>query len=209
MLIWACLTRHQSSVRGGALLCVCSSLSAGGGGGVPPVLLLGWWTESLGARPSFSFLNMFQWKDMVIWWENPRAPFSAFQRAYPDFFVWCWPFNNPCNLVLSTVSSLIPFNDKPVLPSAGRRETAESLLLFLSEVFPVFNKVTHVGCRKSEKCESMETKLKIVDNFKVVEITTQRHSSSCNVVLYSWDCVNVCVCILCKPHCSMDISLCR
>lgn len=90
------------------------------------------------------------------------------------------------------MSSLIPFNVKPVLPSAGRRETAESLLLFLSEVFPVFNKVMHVGCRKSEKCESMETRLKIVDNVKVVEITTQQHISFCNI-LYSWDCVNLCV----------------
>lgn len=145
---------------------------------------------------------------MVIWWENPRAPFSAFLRAYPDFLL-VLAFNNPCNLVLSTVSSLIPFNVKPVLPSAGRRETAESLLLFLSEVFPVFNKVMHVGCRKSEKCESMETRLKIVGNVKVVEITTQRHISFCHVVLHSWDCVNMCVCVLCKHHCSMNISLCH
>lgn len=158
--------------------------------GCPPVLL-GLWTESLGARPSFFLLNVSQWKDVVIWWENPRAPFSAFLRAYPDFLL-VLAFNNPCNLVLSTVSSLIPFNVKPVLPSAGRRETAESLLLFLSEVFPVFNKVMHVGCRKSEKCESMETRLKIVDNVKVVEITTQQHISFCNI-LYSWDCVNLCV----------------
>ena len=91
------------------------------------------------------------------------------------------------------MSSLIPFNDKLVLPSAGRRETAESLLLFLSEVFPVFNKVMHVGCRKSEKCESMETRLKIIHNFKVVEITTQQHISSYSV-FYNWDCVNMCVC---------------
>lgn len=39
------------------------------------------------------------------------------------------------------MSFLIPFNDKPVPPSEGKGEAAESLLPFLGELFSVLNKV--------------------------------------------------------------------
>ena len=46
-----------------------------------------------------------------------------------------WAFNNHNNHVLTTKSLLIPFDDKPVLPSEVKRETADLLLPLLVELF--------------------------------------------------------------------------